>query len=136
MEECVQYCSVILCLRKCGIIYTRFLTFMWWRKTGLVNNFVKVANTEYTIIFMRVNSLTILTRTCLYWNRHFPANLITWTEEIKHKAQEHRKSPTSCILGQFRTSDFRGSWICNRRESTVNPSWNSLPHIKSLVETS
>ena len=30
-------CFSILRSRKCGIIYTRFHTFIWWRKTGMLN---------------------------------------------------------------------------------------------------
>ena len=30
-------CFSILRSHECGIIYTRFHTFIWWRKTGMLN---------------------------------------------------------------------------------------------------
>ena len=36
----MQFFLSILRLSNCEIIYTRFLTFIWWRKTGMLISFV------------------------------------------------------------------------------------------------
>ena len=33
-------CFTILCSHNCGITYTRFHTFTWWRKTGMLKFFI------------------------------------------------------------------------------------------------